>query len=128
MTKYLLLYRAPVSAAEQMASSTPEAAQAGMEAWMAWGERAGPAVVDMGSPVQSISGSAGGDQIGGMRSCKPTRSRRSRRSSRGIPIPSGAAPLRSSSSSHCPAPDASSVAVSADDQPASHGGMPPVHC
>ena len=65
MTKYLLLYRAPVSAAEQMASSTPEAAQAGMEAWMAWGERAGPAVVDMGSPVQSISGSAGGDQIGG---------------------------------------------------------------
>ena len=32
---------------------------------MAWGERAGPAVVDMGSPVQSISGSAGGDQIGG---------------------------------------------------------------
>jgi len=65
MTKYLLLYRAPVSAAEQMASSTPEAGQAGMEAWMAWGERAGPAVVDMGSPVQSISGSAGGDQIGG---------------------------------------------------------------
>ncbi len=43
MTKYLLLYRAPVSAAEQMASSTPEAAQAGMEAWMAWGERAGSA-------------------------------------------------------------------------------------
>jgi len=65
MTKYLLLYRAPVSAAEQMASSTPEAAQAGMGAWVAWGERAGPAVVDMGSPVQSISGSAGGDQIGG---------------------------------------------------------------
>ena len=52
MTKYLLLYRAPVSAAEQMASSTPEAAEAGMEAWMAWGERAGSAVVDMGSPVQ----------------------------------------------------------------------------
>ena len=65
MTKYLLLYRASVSAAEQMASSTPEAAQAGMEAWMAWGERAGSAVVDMGSPVQSISGSAGDDQIGG---------------------------------------------------------------
>jgi hypothetical protein len=38
MTKYLLLYRAPVSAAEQMASSTPEAAEAGMEAWMAWGD------------------------------------------------------------------------------------------
>jgi hypothetical protein len=65
VTKYLLLYRAPVTAAEQMASSTPEAAQAGMEAWTAWGERAGSAVVDMGSPVQSISSSGGGDQIGG---------------------------------------------------------------
>jgi hypothetical protein len=32
---------------------------------MAWGERAGSAVVDMGSPVQSVSNSAGGDQIGG---------------------------------------------------------------
>ena len=65
MTKYLLLYRAPVSAAEQMASSTPEAAQAGMEAWMAWGERAGSAVVDMDSPLQAVSGSGEGDQIGG---------------------------------------------------------------
>src|SRR4029453_58142 len=65
VTKYLLLYRAPVSAAEQMASSTPEAAQAGMEAWTAWGERAGAAVVDMGSPVQSVSSTGEGDQIGG---------------------------------------------------------------
>jgi hypothetical protein len=32
MTKYLLLYRAPVSAAEQMANTDPEAAQAGMDA------------------------------------------------------------------------------------------------
>jgi YCII-related domain len=66
VTKFLLLYRAPVSAAEQMASSPPEAAQAGMEAWMAWGERAGSALVDTGSPVQSVSGgSDGDDQIGG---------------------------------------------------------------
>jgi hypothetical protein len=39
MTKYLLLYRAPVSAAEEMANTDPEAAQAGMDAWMAWSQR-----------------------------------------------------------------------------------------
>jgi hypothetical protein len=127
MTKYLLLYRAPVSAAEQMASSTPEAAQAGMEAWMAWGERAGSAVVDMGSPVQSISGSAGGDQIGGYAIMRADSLEALQKVLEGHPIPSGAAQLRSSSSSRCPAPEASSVAVSADDQPASMEECS-VHC
>lgn len=65
MTKYLLLYRAQVSAAEQMASNDPAAAQAGMDAWMAWGERAGSALVDMGSPLQPVSGTGDGDPIGG---------------------------------------------------------------
>jgi hypothetical protein len=51
MTKYLLLYRAPVSAPDQMASASPDAAQAGMEAWMTWASKAGTAIVDMGSPV-----------------------------------------------------------------------------
>jgi hypothetical protein len=123
MTKYLLLYRAPVSAAEQMASSTPEAAQAGM----AWGERAGSAVVDMGSPVQSISGSAGGDQIGGYAIMRADSLEALQKVLEGHPIPSGAAQLRSSSSSRCPAPEASSVAVSADDQPASMEECS-VHC
>jgi len=50
MTKYLLLYRAPVSAQDQMANATPEQAQAGMDAWMQWAGRAGSAIVDMGSP------------------------------------------------------------------------------
>ena len=69
MTKFLLLYRSPVSAADQMAGSTPESAQAGMDAWMAWAGKAGSAIVDMGSPVspvQSVGAErASGDFIGG---------------------------------------------------------------
>ena len=41
MTKYLLLYRSPVSAADQMSGATPEQAQAGMDAWTVWGGKAG---------------------------------------------------------------------------------------
>ncbi len=55
MTKYLLLYRSTVSAGDQMANATPEQAQAGMEAWMAWGGKAGPAITDMGSPTQTVA-------------------------------------------------------------------------
>jgi hypothetical protein len=51
MTRYLLLYRAPVSATEQMASGSPEDAAAGMEAWMTWAGKAGDALVDLGQPV-----------------------------------------------------------------------------
>ena len=65
MTKYMLLYRAPVTAAEQMAGADPAAAQAGMDAWMAWGDRAGSALVDMGSPLQPVSGAGDGDPVGG---------------------------------------------------------------
>ncbi len=69
MTKYLLLYRAPVSATEQMADAPPEAAAAGMEAWMTWAGKAGNAIVDMGSPVAPATSvgaeRAAGDFIGG---------------------------------------------------------------
>jgi hypothetical protein len=69
MTKYLLLYRAPVSASEQMANASPEAAQAGMDAWMTWASKAGSAIVDMGSPVTPATSvgadRAPGDFIGG---------------------------------------------------------------
>ena len=51
MTKYLVLYLAPVSAREQMANSTPEQMQAGMEAWMTWAAKAGDALVDLGNPL-----------------------------------------------------------------------------
>jgi hypothetical protein len=52
VSKYLVLYRSPTSAQEQMASATPEQAQAGMEAWQAWMTSAGDAIVDFGAPVQ----------------------------------------------------------------------------
>ena len=51
MTKFLVLYRADVTAAEQMASATPEQQQAGMQAWTEWFSKAGDAVVDGGAPV-----------------------------------------------------------------------------
>jgi hypothetical protein len=51
MKKFLVLYFSSVSAAEQMSKATPEQAKAGMDAWMAWAKEAGPAIVDLGSPV-----------------------------------------------------------------------------
>ncbi|MBP6014672.1 MAG: hypothetical protein KBA31_20765 [Alphaproteobacteria bacterium] len=69
MAKFLVLYRAPASAQEQMSKATPEQAKAGMEAWMAWAGRAGSAIADMGSPTQLSAylgaGKAVGDPIGG---------------------------------------------------------------
>jgi hypothetical protein len=68
MKKYLVLYRAPVSAREQMAKGTPEQQKAGMEAWMAWAKRAGSAIVEMGSPLgdtATLGGAAGAGHIGG---------------------------------------------------------------
>ena len=66
MTKYLVLYRSKMTAAEQMSQSTPEQAQAGMEAWMSWAERAGDAVVDLGAPLAVAEpGGDSGDPIGG---------------------------------------------------------------
>jgi hypothetical protein len=51
MKKFLVLYKAPASAFEQMQKSTPEQQKAGMEAWMAWSRKAGSAIVDMGAPL-----------------------------------------------------------------------------
>ncbi len=51
MKKFLVLYTSNVSAAEQIAKTTPEMAKAGMELWMAWAKKAGPAVVDLGMPL-----------------------------------------------------------------------------
>jgi len=68
VAKFLVLYRSKVSAAEQMEGASPEDAQAGMDAWMQWAGKVGNAMVDMGSPVQSVAvvgGSSGGGHIGG---------------------------------------------------------------
>ena len=66
MTKYLVLYRSTVTATEQMGQATPEQAQAGMEAWMAWAQQAGEAIVDLGVPLSVVeAGGDSGDPIGG---------------------------------------------------------------
>ncbi|MET1086699.1 MAG: hypothetical protein ABWY04_06215 [Arthrobacter sp.] len=51
MKKFVVLYIAAQSAQAQMAESSPEAAQEGMKAWMAWAERAGDGIVDLGTPL-----------------------------------------------------------------------------
>jgi hypothetical protein len=68
MGKYLVLYRSKVSAAEQMEGASPEDAQAGMDAWMQWAGNVGNAIVDMGSPLQTVGtvgGSSDDSYIGG---------------------------------------------------------------
>jgi hypothetical protein len=64
MKRFLVLYRSPVSASEQLANATPEQMQAGMQAWMSWAERAGDAVVDLGSPLGGGTRIAGGSVSG----------------------------------------------------------------
>ncbi|HYX76786.1 MAG TPA: hypothetical protein VE757_06385 [Gaiellaceae bacterium] len=59
MSKFLVLYRSPVSARDQMANATPEQAQAGMQAWQSWAERAGSAIVDLGAPLDGDDGVTG---------------------------------------------------------------------
>jgi hypothetical protein len=51
VSKFMILYRAQASAFEQMASTTPEQRQAGMEAWRVWATKVGYAIVDLGSPL-----------------------------------------------------------------------------
>lgn len=66
MAKFLVLYRSETTAAAQMAQSTPEQAQAGMDAWMAWTGKAGDALVDLGAPLAQVqAGGDAGDPIGG---------------------------------------------------------------
>ncbi len=51
MQKYIVIYHAPASALEQIADSTPEQMQEGMEPWFAWAKKAGDGLVDMGTPL-----------------------------------------------------------------------------
>ncbi|MGM1018774.1 MAG: hypothetical protein ACQEW8_14665 [Actinomycetota bacterium] len=65
MSKFLVLYRSAVSAAERMANADPEAGAASMQAWMEWNARAGDMVVDLGSPTQTVADGEPGAFIGG---------------------------------------------------------------
>ena len=51
MNKFLVLYRAPLTAFEQMMKMSPEQQKAGMDAWTAWSKKAGAALVDLGAPL-----------------------------------------------------------------------------
>ncbi|MCY4448711.1 MAG: hypothetical protein OXE02_07715 [Chloroflexi bacterium] len=50
MQKYLVLYLAPAAAMQAMMDSKPEDMQAVMDAWKAWSDRCGDALVEM-SPL-----------------------------------------------------------------------------
>ena len=69
MSKFMLIYRAPVSVLEQMASSTPEQREASGEAWRVWATRVGYAITDLGAPLAHTShvgaGAAGTDGVCG---------------------------------------------------------------
>lgn len=65
MSMYLVLYRSAVSAAEQMSNADPDTGAESMKAWMDWAERAGKAVVDLGSPTQTLAEGEPGSFIGG---------------------------------------------------------------
>ena len=47
----MVLYRAPLSAEDQMADSTPEQQEEGMKAWMDWAAKCGDKLVDLGTPL-----------------------------------------------------------------------------
>lgn len=51
MKKFLALYKAPASSFAMMMKATPEQQKAGMDAWMAWSQKAAASIVDMGTPL-----------------------------------------------------------------------------
>jgi hypothetical protein len=51
MKNFIVIYHAPISATEQMAQASPEEMQKGMEPWMAWAQKCGDGLVDMGAPL-----------------------------------------------------------------------------
>ena len=57
MKKYVVIYHAPMEAVEQLQDSTAEQIQEGMAPWMAWVEKIGNGLVDLGTPL------AGGQKV-----------------------------------------------------------------
>ena len=63
MTTFLVLYRSTVSAAEQMANADSSADS--VQAWIDWATGAGDALIDLGSPTQSVAGTEAESFISG---------------------------------------------------------------
>ena len=51
MHRFIVLYQAPLQAAERFAQASPEEAQQGVQAWVDWAGKIGTALVDPGSPL-----------------------------------------------------------------------------
>ncbi len=51
MKRYVVLYKAPLSVAMRFAQATPEEAQHGMQLWIQWAQKLGPALLDPGKPL-----------------------------------------------------------------------------
>ena len=71
MKNFVVLYHAPAEAMEMMKDISPEEAKKGMEPWMAWAEKSGSGLVDLGAPLgngqkvtKSGSAPSGGDVAG----------------------------------------------------------------
>lgn len=62
MARYLVLYTGSGPSAESSGASAPDH-QAMMQAWLAWRDAAGDAIVDFGAPTTTIRG--GATEIGG---------------------------------------------------------------
>jgi hypothetical protein len=69
MSKFMILYRAPESAGDQLANATPEQQQASTEAWRAWASRMDYAIADLGAPLAHTThigaGAASTDGVSG---------------------------------------------------------------
>jgi len=51
MKKFLVLYKASAGEFEKAMNSTPDEQKAGMDAWMAWSQKAQSSIVDLGAPL-----------------------------------------------------------------------------
>ena len=51
MHRFIVLYRAPQKVAERFVQATPEEAQQGVQMWVDWAAKIGPALVDSGKPL-----------------------------------------------------------------------------
>jgi hypothetical protein len=51
MSRFVVLFRAPLEVAERFAAATPDEALAGVQLWKEWFARVGPAVVHAGRPL-----------------------------------------------------------------------------
>jgi hypothetical protein len=69
MSKFMILYRSPVSPREMMENATPEQLQAGLAAWQTWAGKVGYALTDLGAPVAHTThvgaGTAGSGDVCG---------------------------------------------------------------